>query len=168
MPNLKGWENTPHSTPVGDPASQMPHGCVILTQGGCEGCGRWFSLLWGGRKVSRLVLVFFKKICLFTYFGCAGSSLLHGLFSSCGKRGLLSRCRAWVSHCSDFCYGAWALGSQASIIVAKGLTSSVACGIFPDQELNPCPLRWQADSLLLSHWKNPYIVAWICETQILN
>ena len=68
MPNLKGWENTPHSTPVGDPASQMPHGCVVLTQGGCEGCGRWFSLLWGGRKVSRLVLVFFKKICLFTYF----------------------------------------------------------------------------------------------------
>ena len=39
MSNLKGWENTPHSTPIGDPASQMLHGCVILIQGGCEGCG---------------------------------------------------------------------------------------------------------------------------------
>ena len=32
-------------------------------------------------------------------FGCAGSLLLHGLFSSCGKQGLLSSCDAQVSHC---------------------------------------------------------------------
>ena len=37
-------------------------------------------------------------------FGFAGSSLLHGLFSSCSKRGLLSSCNAWASHCSGFCY----------------------------------------------------------------
>ena len=59
MSNLKEWENTPHSTPIGDPASQTLHGCVILIQGGCEGCGHWLSLLWRGRRVTRLVLVFF-------------------------------------------------------------------------------------------------------------
>ena len=33
-----------------------------------------------------------------------------------------------------------------SVVVAHGLSCSVACGIFPDQGSNPCPLRWQADS----------------------
>ena len=36
---------------------------------------------------------------LFIY-GCAGSPLLRGLFSSCGEQGLLSSCRAQASHCS--------------------------------------------------------------------
>ena len=35
---------------------------------------------------------------------------------------------------------------QASVVVAHGLTCSAACGIFPDQGSNPCPLNWQADS----------------------
>ena len=30
--------------------------------------------------------------------------------------------------------------------VTQGLGHPEACGIFLDQELNPCPLRWQADS----------------------
>ena len=33
-----------------------------------------------------------------------------------------------------------------SAIVAHGLSYSMACGIFPDQGSNPCPLHWQADS----------------------
>ena len=32
-----------------------------------------------------------------------------------------------------------------SVIVAHGPSCSVACGIFPDQGSNPCPLHWQAD-----------------------
>ena len=32
----------------------------------------------------------------------------------------------------------------------QALTSD-ACGIFPDQGSNPCPLHWQADSLPVSH-----------------
>ena len=67
-------------------------------------------------------------------------------FSSCGEWGLLfvavrgllisvaSRCRAW------------AVGAQASVVVAQGLSCSAACGIFPDQGSNPCPLHWQVDS----------------------
>ena len=34
-----------------------------------------------------------------------------------------------------------------SVVVAHGLSCSAACGIFPDQGSNPCPLHWQADSL---------------------
>ena len=33
-----------------------------------------------------------------------------------------------------------------SVVVAHGLSCSVACGILPDQGSNPCPLHWQADS----------------------
>ena len=36
-----------------------------------------------------------------------------------------------------------------------GLSCSVVCGIFLDQELNPCFLQWQMDSLPLSHQENP-------------
>ena len=70
---------------------------------------------------------------------------------------------ARASHCSGFsCCGARALGTWASVVVARGLSScgswalehrlsscgtrSAACGIFPDRGSNPCPLHWQADS----------------------
>ena len=38
------------------------------------------------------------------------------------------------------------LWSADSVVVAHGLSCSAACGIFPDQGSNPCPLHWQADS----------------------
>ena len=38
------------------------------------------------------------------------------------------------------------LQSAGSVVVAHGLSCSAACGIFPDQGSNPCPLHWQADS----------------------
>ena len=38
------------------------------------------------------------------------------------------------------------LRSAGSVVVAHGLSCSAACGIFPDQGSNPCPLHWQADS----------------------
>ena len=42
-----------------------------------------------------------------------------------------------------------------SVVVAHGPSCSVACGIFPDQGSNPCPLRWQADSQPLRHQGSP-------------
>ena len=42
-----------------------------------------------------------------------------------------------------------------SVVVAHGASCSVACGIFPDQGLNPCPLHWQADSQPLHHQGSP-------------
>ena len=61
----------------------------------------------------------------FSFFGCAGSLLLRGLFSSCGKWGLLFSCSAQASHCSGFsCCRAWALRARASVGVAPGLWST--------------------------------------------
>ena len=50
---------------------------------------------------------FILKVYLFI-FGCAGSSLLCGLFSSCGEWGLLSSCSVQAFHCGGgfSCYGA--------------------------------------------------------------
>ena len=42
-----------------------------------------------------------------------------------------------------------------SVVVAHGPSHSAACGIFPDQGSNPCPLHWQADSQPLHHQVSP-------------
>ena len=44
-----------------------------------------------------------------------------------------------------------------SVIVAHGPSCSAACGIFPDQGLNPCALHWQADSQPLRHQGSPVL-----------
>ena len=61
-------------------------------------------------------------------------------------------------------------GAPASVAVAPGsgvwapqllahrLSSSAACGIFPDQGANLCPLHWQADSYALDHQGSPIVV----------
>ena len=78
---------------------------------------------------------------------------------------------AVASHCGGFsCCRARALGTWASVVVAHGLQStgsvvvvhglscSAACGIFPDQGSNPCPLHWQADSQPLRHQGCPKLL----------
>ena len=35
------------------------------------------------------------------------------------------------------------------------LSCPTACGIFPDQGLNPCPLHWQVESQPLDHQGSP-------------
>ena len=44
-----------------------------------------------------------------------------------------------------------------SVIVAHGPSCPAACGIFPDQGSNLCPLHWQADSQPLRHQGSPTI-----------
>ena len=44
-----------------------------------------------------------------------------------------------------------------SVVVVHGPSRSMACGIFPDQGSNPCPLHWQADSQPLRHQGSPDI-----------
>lgn len=51
--------------------------------------------------------------------------------------------------------GARGLQGAGSVVVARGLSCSAARGTFPDQELNPCPLRWQANSTPQSHQGSP-------------
>ena len=81
-------------------------------------------------------------------------------------------CGARASHCRGLsCCGARAPGARASVVVAHRLSScghrpscSAACGIFPDQGSNPCPLHWQADSQPLSHEgspRNPFLFKYL-------
>ena len=47
-------------------------------------------------------------------------------FSSCGEWGAKLCCGAWASHCGGFSHcGTRALGTQASVLVVRGLSS---CG----------------------------------------
>ena len=67
-------------------------------------------------------------------------------FSSCGEWGLLSSWGVQASHCGGFsCCRAQAL-EQSSVVVVLKLSCPKACGIFPNQEWNPCPLHWQEGS----------------------
>ena len=71
----------------------------------------------------------FKNLIYSFIFVCAGSSL---------------RCAGslqWLHLLQGMALGVW-----ASVVVMHGFSCSVACGIFPDQGLNPCTLHWQADS----------------------
>ena len=48
-----------------------------------------------------------------------------------------SSCHAQVSHCAGFsCCGARPLGAWASVVAVRGLSCSMVCGIFADQESN--------------------------------
>ena len=101
--------------------------------------------------------VFGNKFCLFLYIWlCRVFADVCTLASS--------SCDAQASHRSGFSRcRTQALGhvgfssrNMGSEVVVLRLSCSAACGIFPDQGSNPCPLHWQVDSLPLSHQGSPY------------
>ena len=72
-------------------------------------------------------------------------------FSSCGERGPLfiavrGPLTIAASLVAEHRLQTRRLSSCGSVVVAHGPNCSAACGIFPDQGLNPCLLHWQADS----------------------
>ena len=79
-----------------------------------------------------------KIICLF--FGCAGCTVLQGLFSICSEWGLLSSCMdfslRWPLSRAHGLQELWLLGSraQAQELWPRGFSCSSACGIFQDQD----------------------------------
>ena len=105
---------------------------------------------------------FFFNFYLFIYLFLAvlGLRFCVRAFSSCGKRGPLHR-GARASHHRGLSPSRplllWSTSSRraGSVIVAHGPSCSTACGIFPDQGSNPCPLHWQADSQPLRHQGSP-------------
>ena len=72
-------------------------------------------------------LIFFFFLSFFFFFLTAlGLRCCAWAFSSCGKRGATLRCGERASHHGGFsCCGAWALGTRASVVAARGLSS---CG----------------------------------------
>ena len=96
-------------------------------------------------------LFLFLFLSLFFICGCAGSSLLCGLFSSCGEQGLLSY--GWaqaLGHTGFRSCRSWTLEDSLNDVV-HGLSCSTTGGTSPDQESDPRLLNWQKDSLPLSH-----------------
>ena len=91
---------------------------------------------------------------LFTYlfiFGCIGSSLLCAGFLQLWRVGTTLCCSALASRCGGLsCCGAWALGAQASVVVARRLSS---CGLQAlEHKLSSCSARAQ---LLRGMWDLP-------------
>ena len=80
-------------------------------------------------------------------------------FSSGAERGLLSSCGAQASHCCGLVQHSGS-GPAGSVLVEPRLSCSEACGIFPDQESNLCPLRWQAGSFPLYFQGSPPFELW--------
>ena len=121
----------------------------------CVPCvGRW------------ILFFFFNKFIHLFIFGCVGSSLLHAGFPQLRREGLLfvavhrllievaslvaehgfqARGLQQLWHVGSVVV-ACGLQSAGSVVVAHGPSCSTACGIFPDQGLNLCPLNCQEDS----------------------
>ena len=76
-------------------------------------------------------------------------------FSSCGKGGHSSSRCAGLSLSRPLLLRSTSSRRAGSVVVAHGPSCSVACGIFPDQGSNPCPLHWQADCQPLHHQGSP-------------
>ena len=70
-----------------------------------------------------LLFLFYRDfIYLFFIFGCIGSVLLCMGFLQLRRAGATLHCTAWTSRCSGFsCCGARALGTRASVVVAREL-----------------------------------------------
>ena len=115
-------------------------------------------------RLSHIVSQFFNRALNSTYstntykwlfylfiFGCVGSSLLRVGFLQLWQAGATLHCSAQASHCGGFsCCRARALGVQASVVAARGLSS---CGSWaPEHRLRSGGAQIQ---LLRSMWDLP-------------
>ena len=100
------------------------------------------------KKFIYLFIYLFLRLC-WVFVSVRGLSLVaaSGVYSS-------SRC-AGLSLSWPLLLQSTGSRRAGSVVVAHGPSSSAACGIFPDQGSNPCPLHWQADSQPLRHQGSP-------------
>ena len=102
---------------------------------------------------------FFFKFYLFIYFWpCWVFVSVRGLFLVAASRGHSSSRCAGLSPSRPLLLRSTGSRRAGSVAVAHGPSYSAACGIFPDQASNPCPLHWQADSQPLRHRGSPRAV----------
>ena len=106
-----------------------------------------------------LITSFFLKIILFHYFFylwlCWVFISVRGLSLVVASGGHSSSRCADLSLLRPLLLRSTGSRCAGSVTVAHGPSCSVACGIFPDQGSNPCPLHWQADSQPLRHQGSP-------------
>ena len=80
-------------------------------------------------------------VCMYLFLAVLGLRFCARAFSSCGERGPL-----FITVHGPLTIVASLVGSTGSrragsVVVAHGPSCSAACGIFPDQGSNPCPLH---------------------------
>ena len=110
---------------------------------------------------SRFCYRFFFKINLFIYFWlCWVFVSVRGLSLVAESGGHSSSQCAGLSLSRPLLLRSTGSGRAGSVVVAHGSSCSAACGIFPDQGSNPCPLHWQADSQPLHHREAPLQIFW--------
>ena len=112
-------------------------------------------------KSGSFFLFSFKFINLFIYlfiFGCVGSSFLCEGFLQLRWAGATLHCGARASHRRGLSVAEHRLQTRKLSSRGSGLSCPAACGIFPDQGSNPCPLHWQADSQPLRHQGSPFFL----------
>ena len=109
--------------------------------------------LWNLVLIQRLSIGPYSRYLCYVLMYCTESWLLCSDCLWLQQSGHPLYWGAQVYPCSGLsCCRAWALGARASVTVAPGLSGvahglscPAAYGIFPDQELNPRALHWQAD-----------------------
>ena len=95
-------------------------------------------------------------IYLFIYFWlCCVFVSVRGLSLVAASGGHSSSRCAGLSLSRPLLLRSTSSGRAGSVVVAHGPSCSAACGIFPDQGSNPCPLHWQADSQPVRHQGSP-------------
>ena len=102
--------------------------------------------------------MFFKFIYLFIYFWLRWVFIsVRGLSLVAASGGRSSSRCAGLSLSRPLLLRRTSSRHVGSVVVAHGPSCSAACGIFPDQGSNPCPLHWQADSQPLRHQGSPHM-----------
>ena len=100
---------------------------------------------------------FFKNLFIYLFMAALGLRFCARAFSSCGKWGpLFIAVRGPLTIAASLVVE-HRLQMRRLSSVAHGPSCSAACGIFPDQGSNPCPLHWQADSQPLRHQESPWV-----------
>ena len=123
----------------------------MVSPGGCQHLG-------GGKNEE--LLFFFNFIYLFIYLFiyfwlCWVFVSVRGLSLVAASGGHSSSRCAGLSLSGPLLLRSTGFKRAGSVVVAHGPSCSMACGIFPDQGSNPCPLHWQADSQPLRHQRSP-------------
>ena len=122
-----------------------------LSHGGCISC-------FQEEKEGQSALLFFLNFYLFIYLFiwlCWVFVSVRGLSPVAASGGHSSSRCAGLSLSRPLLLRSTGSRCAGSVAVAHGLSCSAACGIFPDQGSNPCPLHWQADSQPLRHQGSP-------------
>ena len=120
-------------------------GAPLLFNSRCSAVLRtYYKIIW---ITGLLILFIFFKFYLFIYLWlCWVFVSERGLPPVAASGGHSSSRCAGLSLSRPLLLGSTGSRRAGSVIVAHGPSCSVACGIFPDQGSNPCPLHCQADS----------------------